>query len=74
MKKIALEQTITDIIQEYPETEPLFLELGFHHVSDEGMRDTVGKTLTLAKGMELKAISREKIDKFFAAHGFEIIE
>jgi hypothetical protein len=51
------------------------VELGFHDIAKPGMLQTVGRFMTLSKGIALKKVSMETVEQTFMqlSHGKERI-
>ena len=70
MKKIDLNKSLFDITEEYPELIPVLAELGFAGVTNEAMRTSHGKVMTILKGCEHIGISLDTVKSALARHGF----
>lgn len=71
MKKIiGINQTISDIVQKYPEVSLIMQQLGFTDIIKPMMLKTAGKYMTLEKGARLKKKDIEDIKKKFEENGF----
>lgn len=71
-KIIRLDQSISELAKIYPEIINIMKELGFNDISNPVMLQTVGKYMTLEKGIKLKKKSLEEVRKRFGEHGFKI--
>lgn len=71
-KTIRLDQPIAELVKEYPEVVAIMKELGFVDITNPVMLKTVGKYMTLEKGMKLKKKNIEEIKRSFGNHGFKI--
>ena len=54
---IDLQQTVYDIIKTYPEFKLVLLEAGFTKLTDAVMLNTMGKIMTLEKGMMIRGVN-----------------
>ncbi|MDO8716257.1 MAG: DUF1858 domain-containing protein [Dehalococcoidales bacterium] len=70
MKKIDLNKSLFDITEEYPELIPVLAELGFAGVTNEAMRTSHGKVMTILKGCEHLGIDLGTVKSALAKHGF----
>ncbi len=69
-KTIRVNQTISDIVQKYPEVIQIMQQLGFTDIVKPMMLKTAGKYMTLEKGARLKKKNIEDIKKRFEEGGF----
>jgi hypothetical protein len=46
--------------------------LGFHDIAKPGMLQTAGRFMTLSKGISLKKVAMETVERTFLQHGFTI--
>jgi hypothetical protein len=73
-KTISLDQTIFDLITNYPEAKAVMVELGFENITNPLMLKTVGKVMTLRKGAQMKHIDLQKIIDTFLQYSFHVEE
>ncbi|MHC5228161.1 DUF1858 domain-containing protein [Enterococcus sp. LJL99] len=73
MKELDLNRSLADLVSEYPEVLMIMHDLGFKEIKRPGMIQTVGKYMTINKGMKLKKVPLEVITTKFEAHGFTVI-
>lgn len=73
-KVIDLSKTVYAICTEYPEVKDLMKELGFDDIINPGMLSTVGRFMTLPKGVAMKKISLDKLRGEFKSKGYQIKE
>ncbi|MDO9628825.1 MAG: DUF1858 domain-containing protein [Acholeplasmataceae bacterium] len=74
MKTIHINQTIQSLVSENPEIKDILFELGFRDIVKPGMIQTVGRFMTLKKGIEHKNISLETVKNAFKLKDFIIAE
>lgn len=72
MKKIALDESIYELVKKYPEIKNILFELGFEDIIKPGMIQTVGKFMNLKKGAILKKTDLTIIIKKMEANGFQV--
>lgn len=70
MKEIATDMTVFEMIDTYPETKELLINLGLDGVENPLMLRTAGKKMTIQKGAKLKKIPWENVEILFSEHGF----
>lgn len=70
MKEIDLQNSIFQIVTQYPEVTAIMIELGFSAIAKPGMLQSAGRYVTLPKGARMKKIPWKQIEKVFAEHGF----
>ena len=54
---IDIQQTVYDIIKTYPEFKLVLIEAGFTKLTDPRMLNTMGKIMTLEKGMMIRGVN-----------------
>ncbi|MGL5956498.1 MAG: DUF1858 domain-containing protein [Brevinema sp.] len=57
-----------------PELRDLLFELGFTHIKDDEVFNSVGKVMTIAKAITMGKQSREHVVSFFTQKGYLIEE
>lgn len=72
MKVIDLNRPLYELVQQYPEVEDIMYQLGFKDIRKPGMLKSVGRYVSIAKGMRLKMISLEQVKQVFEEHGFQV--
>ena len=70
MKEIDLNKTLFEITEEYPELIPVLAGLGFAGVTNQVLRNSHGRIMTLAKGSKQIGVSIDAIKAELAKHGF----
>lgn len=72
-KVVDLSRTIHDICADYPDAADIMEKLGFSDIMKPGMRQTVGRFMTIPKGAAMKGINLERIKETFKKNGFEVL-
>lgn len=72
MKTVDLNSTICDITGQYPQIIPVLSALGFAGVTNEQMRNTHGKVMTIPMGCLQLGIDLEKVIKELESEGFTV--
>lgn len=72
-KKLDLNKTVYELIQEYPELIDSMADLGFTEVTKKAMLHSVGRMMTIPKGAKLKQISMMDVVTALKEKGFEIV-
>lgn len=72
-KKLDLNKTVYELVQEYPELVEIMFGLGFTEITKKPILNSVGKLMTIPKGAKMKNISMLDIISEFTAKGFEIV-
>jgi hypothetical protein len=54
---IDIQGTVYDIIKTYPEFKLVLIEAGFTKLTDPSMLNTLGKIMTLEKGMMMRGVN-----------------
>lgn len=73
MGKINSTNKLYDIINEHPDVKDIMVELGFKDIIKPGMLQSVGKLMTIEKGIKMKNISWDLAVKKFKEHGYVLI-
>ncbi len=73
-KTLDLNQTVYELINQYPEIIPIMIDLGFEHITKPSMLQTAGRVMTLPKGCRMKGISLDTVKEAFQHNGFTITE
>ncbi|WP_225999833.1 DUF1858 domain-containing protein [Paenibacillus sp. BJ-4] len=66
------DEPIFNLVSRHPEVKSIMVELGFQDIAKPGMLQTAGRFMTLSKGIALKKISMETVQRTFLQHGFTI--
>lgn len=72
MKEIDLNKSLFEITEEYPELIPVLAGLGFQGVTNEAMRTTHAKVMTIPKGSAAMGLDLDEIVKALEAQGFSV--
>ncbi|ASA25125.1 DUF1858 domain-containing protein [Paenibacillus donghaensis] len=64
--------SIFNLVSQYPEVIDIMVELGFHDIAKPGMLQTAGRFMTLAKGIKLKKMDATVVKQAFERQGFVI--
>ncbi len=72
MKTVDLNNTLYDITEQYPELIPVLAELGFAGVTNELMRTTHARVMTIPKGTQQLGIDLQKVVKALEDKGFTV--
>jgi hypothetical protein len=72
MKTINLNDTLFDITEKNPELIPVLAGLGFGGVTNEKMRTTHGREMTILKGTEHLGIDLDAVTRALEAKGFTV--
>ncbi len=74
MQEINLDSTLFDITEAHRDLIPVLAELGFAGVTNEAMRTTHAREMTLTSGSEHLGIDRAKIKEALEAAGYTVKE
>jgi uncharacterized protein len=69
---INIQQTVFEIIKAYPEYKQVLIEAGFSKLADSGMLNTMGKIMTLEKGMMLRNIAIDDLERVSNTYHFTL--
>lgn len=73
MEVININDKLHDIVIKYPDIKEIMVELGFKDILKPGMLQSVGKIMTIEKGVKVKRIDRDLVIASFKEHGYELI-
>lgn len=73
-KIIDFDASVFDTIQLFPEVKKIMLDLGFADLNNPAMLNTVGRFMTINKGIRLKKMNAETVRALFVQNGFTIKE
>ena len=59
MEVININDKLHDIVIKYPDIKEIMVELGFKDILKPGMLQSVGKIMTIEKGVKAKRIDRD---------------
>lgn len=74
MKKINVNQTVYQLIQQYPELKSILIQLGFTPLQDDRMLQTVGRMMPLKKGAEQIGLEKGQLFAALENNGFQVEE
>lgn len=72
-KQIDISKSVYEICTQYPDIIEIMKDLGFDSITNPGMLSTVGRVMTISKGVAMKKIPIEKVKEKFKEKGYEII-
>jgi len=72
MKHVDLNESVYVMCSNYPEIKSILRELGFHHITNAVMLNTVGKRMTIPKGALMKGIELNIIIERLKKEGYEV--
>ena len=72
MKEIDLIKNLFEITEEYPELIPVLAEVGFAGVTNEAMRTTHAKVMTIPKGCEDLGLNLDDVVAVLEAQGYTV--
>jgi hypothetical protein len=72
MKTVDLNSTLCDVTGMYPNIIPVLAALGFNGVTDEQMRNTHGRVMTIRMGCQQLGIDMEKVIKELEEKGYNV--
>ncbi len=73
LKKLDLNKSVYELVQEYPELVDILKELGFTEITKPAMLHSVGRMTTIPKGAKMKKISMMKVVPALMSNGFELV-
>lgn len=71
-KKIDLNKTVNELCKEYPELLEILASIGFKDIVKPGMLSTVGRFMTIPKGVEAKKFDMDMVIKSLKEYGFDV--
>lgn len=74
MKKINLNETVYQLIQQYPELKAILVQLGFTPLQNDGLLNTVGRMMPLNKGAEQIGLNHADLIAQLEEQGFSVEE
>lgn len=69
-KTIKINQTIYELVSEYPEIKEIMVSLGFTDIIKPIMLNTAGRIMTLKAGAKIKKIDWDLINRVFLENNF----
>ena len=73
MKTIDGNQTVYDLIQEYPELKSILVKIGFEPLNNNKMLNTVGRMMPLNKGAKQIKLSIADLKEALEKEGFTLL-
>jgi len=70
MEKISVNEPIKNLIDKHPQIKEIMLSLGFKHIVDPLMLNTVGRIMTIKLGSKKQKLDLEVIKTKFLEKGF----
>lgn len=70
--EIDLKEPVYQLVKNHPDLIPLLVDLGFEHLADKKMRNTVGRVVSLKRGSQLMNIPIEQIKRTLIVNGYTI--
>jgi uncharacterized protein len=70
---IDVNQSVYDIIRTHPAFKTVLLEAGFTQLSEPGILETVGRFMTLQKGILLRGINQDELERIAQSNGFSLV-
>lgn len=74
MTTVSIQDSIYQLVTQYPQIKEALEALGFTDISKPGMLQTAGRFMNLEKGSKMKGIPLTKIKAKFNELGFDIKE
>jgi len=70
MEKISIKVPIKKIVDKHPKVQEIMVSLGFKHIADPAMLNTVGRIITIKKGVQKHKLDLEMVKETFLKEGF----
>lgn len=70
VKEINLQDSVFQIVTQYPEVKDIMINLGFSAIAKPGMLQSAGRYVTLSKGAKMKKIPWTQVEDAFVEQGF----
>lgn len=74
MREISLDDSIFSLVEKYPESKEILISLGFTHIADARMLNTIARKITLRKAARNHSLSYDTINEAFMQADIIIIE
>ena len=68
-----LKRSLYDLTTDYPELIPILFEMGLEGATNPILRQTVGRKLLVAEGLQRHGVSLEEAERILATKGFRIL-
>ncbi len=72
-KKLDLNKSVYELVQEYPELVDILKNLGFSEITKPAMLHSAGRITTIPKGAKMRNISMMKVVPALMSNGFELV-
>lgn len=72
MNTIDLNIPVAEVLDQHPEVLDLLVELGFTPLANPLMRQTLGRTVSIAQGAKMKGIDLNRIVDCLKWNGYDI--
>ena len=72
MNTIDLNVPVAEVVDQHPEGLDLLVELGFTPLANPLMRQTLGRTVSIAQGAKMKGIDLNQIVNSLKWNGYDI--
>lgn len=73
-KYLDLSKSVHDLAKQYPEFIDIMVDLGFRDISKPAALNSVGRVMTVPKGVAIKGIPLDQVIQAFEAAGFSVGE
>lgn len=74
MNKISINEPIKSVIDKHPKVKDIMLSLGFSHLAEPAMLNTVGKIITIKIGLKKHKLDLEEVREVFLKENFVLEE
>ncbi len=74
MRIIDINKPIKKIVDEYPEVREIMVSLGFKHIANAAMLNTVGRFVTIKEGAKMQKIDMDLVESTFKENNFILEE
>lgn len=70
MERISINTPIKKLVDKHPKVQEIMVSLGFKHIADPAMLNTVGRIITIKKGAAKHKLDLEVVKERFLEDGF----
>lgn len=74
MRIIDINKPIKKIVDEYPEVREIMVSLGFKHIANAAMLNTIGRFVTIKEGAKMQKIDMDLVESTFKENNFILEE
>ena len=74
MKEISLNDTVYNLVKQYPEIRELIISLGFEPLRSDKMLNTAGRIMTIGKALKRNDVPEELFVEPLAKNGYSVKE